>query len=302
MFWSRLHLKTTYLLKFKAAGRKVTFTSLLVALLVLSLTGGLLASRLFLPRVVRSPLAGATVSAGQAGSSSRPAAGDEVTPRLLFTALSASGARLESLHLEAWGRLNTSFSDAATISDLAQQALTGLGLDPGAGAGLTRQDTEKFHGTAWEGELQPGVKLFLSVQSLAGSGADGETYLLLDLTGAPQNGEGEMVSWQGQVRAAFQAWQVEPHLTYGLIGVIPGKLAAATRQQRARAVLAALGARKVEGVEDDELLSISAYSDRLPRGLAVAGREVNVNVALRFHATDGNTYLHLGSPLLGGEY
>ncbi|MGI9862792.1 YwmB family TATA-box binding protein [Moorella naiadis] len=302
MFWSRFHLKTTYLLKFKAAGRKVTFTSLLVALLVLSLAGGLLASHLFLPRVVRSPLAGATVSAGQAGSSGQPAAGDEVTPRLLFTALSASGARLESLHLEAWGRLNTSFSDAATISDLAQQALTGLGLDPGAGAGLTHQDTEKFHGTAWEGELQPGVKLFLSVQSLAGSGADGETYLLLDLTGAPQNGEGEMVSWQGQVRAAFQAWQVEPHLTYGLIGVIPGKLSAAARQQRARAVLAALGARKVEGVEDDELLSISAYSDRLPRGLAVAGREVNVNVALRFHATDGNTYLHLGSPLLGGEY
>ncbi|BCV23024.1 YwmB family TATA-box binding protein [Moorella sp. Hama-1] len=292
MFRWRFHLKYP----------QFTWPKLLLVILFLSLAGGLLASYLFLPRVVRSPLAGVTLPAGQAGSSGQPAAGDEVTPRLLFAALNASGARLESLHLEAWGRLNTSFTDAETVAGLAQQAVTGLGLDPGAGSGLKCQDTEKFHSSTWEGELQPGVKLFLSVQSLAGSGVDGETYLLLDLTGEPRNGEGEMVAWQGKVRAAFRPWQVDPHLTYGLIGVIPGKLTGAERQQRARAVLAALEARKVEGVEDDELLSISAYSNRLPRSLAVAGREVNVNVALRFHTTDGNTYLHLGSPLLGGEY
>ncbi|OIQ12224.1 YwmB family TATA-box binding protein [Neomoorella thermoacetica] len=288
MFRSRFH------------SNKVTLKTLLLTLLLLSLVTGLAVGHNFLPRAARKPLTAAAVSAAKKDPPVPAASGDDTTPRLLFAAFNASGARLESMHLEAWGRLNTSFSDAETVAGLARQAAGSLGLEPEAG--LHRQDTEKFHGASWEGELQPGVKLYLSVQSLAGAGDDGETYLLIELDGEPRHGEGETVAWQEKVRAAFRPWQVDPHLTYGLTGVIPGKLTRAEREQRAGAVLAALEAKKVEGVEDEELLSISAYSARLPRSLAVAGREVNVNVALRFHATDGNTYLHLGSPLLGGEY
>ncbi|MDN5325474.1 MAG: hypothetical protein PWP41_169 [Moorella sp. (in: firmicutes)] len=279
---------------------RVTFKTFLLTSLLLSLVAGLAAGYYFLPRAVRAPLTAAIVPAAKKDLPVPDAFGDDTTPRLLFAALNASGARLESMHLEAWGRLNTSFSDAETVAGLARQAAASLGLDPEAG--FHRQDTEKFHGASWEGELQPGVMLFLSVQSLAGAGDDGETYLLIDLEGEPRHGEGEMVAWREKVRVAFRPWQVDPHLTYGLIGVIPGKLTRAEREQRAGAVLSALEAKKVEGVEEDEFLSITAYSPRLPRSLNVAGREINVNVALRFHATDGNTYLHLGSPLLGGEY
>lgn len=273
---------------------------ILLTILLLSLLAGLGAGYYFLPQVALAPMTRSAVSSAKQGLPVPAASGDDATPHLLFAALSAGGARPESLHLEAWGRLNTSFSDAETVANLARQAASNLGPDPGAG--LRRQDTEKFHGASWEGELQPGVKIFLSVQSLAGAGNDGETYLLIDLEGEPRYGEGEMAAWREKVREAFRAWRVDPHLVYSLVGLIPGKLTRAEREQRAGAVLAALEAKKVEGVEEDELLSISAYSERLPRSLYVAGREVNVNVALRFHAAEGNTYLHLGSPLLGGEY
>ncbi|MBC7326134.1 MAG: YwmB family TATA-box binding protein, partial [Moorella sp. (in: Bacteria)] len=144
--------------------------------------------------------------------------------------------------------------------------------------------------------------LFFSLQSLAGDGGGGETYLLVNLESRLPGGAREVQAWEKRIRAAFRPWQVDPHLSYSLVGFIPGRLAAGERQQRARVVLDALEARQVEGVEDEEMYSVSAYSSLLPHHLEVAGRRINTNVALRYHATDDRTYLHLGFPLLGGEY
>ncbi|KYH33609.1 YwmB family TATA-box binding protein [Neomoorella mulderi] len=275
---------------------RFNFKIFLLIVLILSFAGGLALARHM------HPLAALTsrVAGNQAASTGQAVNRDDPVPHLLFNAFTASGARLETMGLEAWGSLNSTFMDGEAIHDLAGRVAAALGLE-GTG-GFTRQDDTSFHALYWEGELQPGVVLYFSLQSLAGAGEGGETYLLINLEGQPQQGEGEMLAWQERVREAFQPWQVEPHLIYSLTGVIPGKLTPAEREQRARAVLAALAAEKVEGVEEEDLLSISAYSPRLPRSLEVAGRPVNANVALRYHATDGNTYLHLGSPLLGGEY
>ncbi|QGP91757.1 TATA-box binding protein [Neomoorella glycerini] len=275
---------------------RFNFKIFLLIVLLLSFTGGLALARHLHPLAARTSRAASI----QAASTVQAVDRDDPVPHLLFNALTAGGARLETMGLEAWGSLNSTFMDGEAIQDLAGRAATALGLE--GITSFTRQDDAGFHALFWEGELQPGVVLYFSLQSLAGAGEGGETYLLINLEGQPKQGEGEMLAWQEKVREAFRPWQVEPHLIYNLTGVIPGKLTPAEREQRARAVLAALAAEKVEGVEDEELLSISAYTPRLPRSLEVAGRPVNANVALRYHATDDNTYLHLGSPLLGGEY
>ncbi|WP_406677246.1 YwmB family TATA-box binding protein [Moorella sp. ACPs] len=272
------------------------FKIVLLILFLVSFIGGLaLAGHLLLPGPRQ------LLASGKNATSIRQAVdGENQVPHLLFNAFIAGGARLDTMALEAWGSLNSTFMDSEALRDLAGRAATALGLE--GITNFTRQDDAGFHALYWQGELQPGVALFFSLQSLAGTGEGGETYLLINLEGRPREGEREILAWQERVKAAFRSWQVEPHLTYTLTGVIPGKLSPAEREQRARAVLDALKAEKVEGVEDGELLSISAYSPRLPRSLEVAGRPVNANVALRYHAADGNTYMYLGSPLLGGEY
>ncbi|GEA14315.1 hypothetical protein E308F_05570 [Moorella sp. E308F] len=272
------------------------FKTVLLILFLLSFTGGLaLARHLLLPGARELFAAGRNAT-----SISRAVDGKDQAPHLLFNAFIAGGARLDTMALEAWGSLNSTFMDSEALGEMAGRTAAALGLEEITS--FTRQDDAGFHALYWEGEMQPGVALFFSLQSLAGTGEGGETYLLINVEGRPRQGEGEMLAWQEMVKAAFRSWQVEPHFIYTLTGVIPGKLSPAEREQRARAVLDALKAEKVEGVEDEELLSISAYSPWLPRSLEVAGRPVNANVALRYHATDGNTYMHLGSPLLGGEY
>jgi len=272
------------------------FKFLLLAVLVLSFASGLVLAQHLFPRVTRLPLA----PDSQVTTNGQLDNGDDMVPGLLLAAINASGARLDSAFLEAWACLKPSFVEGEAVQELARQVAAALGVD--TTTGLINLDDENFHAVFWDGEMEPGVGLYFSVQSLLGTGEAGETYLLVNLEGSPQNGEAQILSWREKIRTAFLPWQVQPHLTYSLIGVIPGQLTPGERKQRAHAVLAALQAEEVEGVEDTEFLSISAYSSRLPGSLSVAGRPVNANVALRYHDTDGNTYIHLGSPLLGGEY
>ncbi|MDN5344926.1 MAG: hypothetical protein PWQ18_1039 [Clostridia bacterium] len=284
------------MLRFPFPTRSLNLKIILLMILGLSFAGGLGLARHLYPSPALAPLA----QLSRRISTSHPADQGDPVPHHLFNAFTASGARLATVRLEAWGSLNRTFLSGEALRELASRATAALGLAPDLG--FTSQDSAGFHALNWEGQLRPGEILYLSLQSLVGPEGSGESYLLINLEGTSVEGEGWMQAWQEKVRAAFRPWQVEPHLTYGLIGVIPGQLSPPERQQRVQAVLAALQAQRVEGVEDEGLISISAYSSLLPRRLEVAGRPVNVNVALRYHATDGNTYLYLGSPLLGGEY
>lgn len=272
---------------------------IILTVLLCGFTGGLvLGQRHLLPGTARLPLAPASDNPVTVGShlNSR----QKMVPGLLLAAINAGGARLDSVFLEAWACLKPAFVTGEAVQELALQAATALDAD--LSTGLTNLDDENFHAVFWDGETEQGTSLYLSVQSLRGTGEPGETYLLINMESSSSQGEEQILNWLAKIHSAFLPWQAQPYLTYSLVGVIPGRLTSGERQQRVEAILAALQAETIEGVEEAEFLSISAYSPRLPDSINVAGRPVNANVALRYHDADANTYIHLGYPLLGGEY
>jgi|GEM_PF-570578 len=223
-------------------------------------------------------------------------------PSLLAHALERAGAQGDSVRLEAWGVLNPAFVDIGELVKKAKEAAQDLKLK--ADLPWKEENQPGFRSVSWEGEVERGVVLFLSVQSLKDLSGRGETYLLLSWEGSiGEKGIAERVQeWQEQARKVFEGHQVEPRFTYMITGRIPGYLSLEERKKRAEAVLSAFKATKIEGLEEEELVSITAYSPLLPQKVEVAGRKANLNVALRFHTTDNTTYLYLGSPLLAGEY
>lgn len=223
-------------------------------------------------------------------------------PELLKKALEAAGARSESARLESWGRVNAIFVDLERVSGIAAEAAQILGLN----SRLTweKEQSANFRTCFWEGEVEPGTFLYLSVQSLKGPKEEGETYLLVSWESQTKEGDVTYLlsRWEQQAAKVFRQFQADHRLTYILTAQIPGYLSQEEQRRRAESILAALEATKVEGIEDEEMISLSAYTPLLPQHLEVIGRRVNLNVALRYHGTDNITYLHLGSPLLGGEY
>ncbi|MBE3580199.1 MAG: YwmB family TATA-box binding protein [Thermoanaerobacteraceae bacterium] len=231
-----------------------------------------------------------------------PAEGRSEVPDLLEGALEAAEAQSLGGGLESWGRIAGAWEDWEQVSRAAAQAARALGLTEDLSS--RREEGPVFRSCAWEGAVGADAVLYLAVQSLGETGDGGETYLLLQWKGGP--GEDGMAAtlkeWERQAVRAFAEFGVDPHLAYTATGQIPGRLSPEERRRRAAAVLQALQASPVEGVEDEEVLSLSAYSPLLLEQREAREGRVNLQVALRYHHGTGTTYLHIGSPRLGGEY
>ncbi|HBT48175.1 MAG TPA: hypothetical protein DEA73_09935 [Peptococcaceae bacterium] len=221
-------------------------------------------------------------------------------PELLEEAAAAAGAKCVAGEVEAWARIGVPGQDAEEVAAAAARAARALGLR--GELPWRREEGPGFRSCSWEGELEDGGILYLAVQGL-GEQEDGDTYLLFVWQGAP-DGAGmaaALKEWERRSAGAFAEFGARAHLAYAMTGEIPGRLLPEEGRRRAEAVLQALQADGREGLEDEESLSLTAYSPLLP---AVGeGREggANLQVALRYHGGTGMTYLHIGSPRLGGE-
>lgn len=67
-------------------------------------------------------------------------------------------------------------------------------------------------------------------------------------------------------------------------------------------ILKSTGADKVEGLQEKELVSVSAFSPSIGDYVRVNGKRINLNVAVRYNSYEGKTYIWLASPVITTEY
>jgi len=61
-------------------------------------------------------------------------------------------------------------------------------------------------------------------------------------------------------------------------------------------------AKKVEGITEENLISISAYSPRVKSSILVNEKRVNINLAMRYNSYEDKTYIWLATPVITTEY
>ena len=67
-------------------------------------------------------------------------------------------------------------------------------------------------------------------------------------------------------------------------------------------IFKAVEARKVEGMRDDNLISVSAYSPSFRDSVEINGNKVNLNFAVRYNSFENKTYIWLATPVITTEY
>jgi len=92
--------------------------------------------------------------------------------------------------------------------------------------------------------------------------------------------------------------QISVHLT----GQLPGKRTAEQMGRIARSALRTIGATEVEGLEGEELISLTAHTPLLENDLFVNGQRFNLNLAVRYDDFYEKTLLSAGFPLIHGSY
>jgi uncharacterized protein YejL (UPF0352 family) len=87
-----------------------------------------------------------------------------------------------------------------------------------------------------------------------------------------------------------------------ITGSIDGNLEDDELDTMYRTVFAEVGANKVEGIDDNGLVSVSAFSPSIGNAVKVNGKSVNLNVATRYNSYEGKTYIWLATPVITTEY
>ena len=101
---------------------------------------------------------------------------------------------------------------------------------------------------------------------------------------------------------AFDDRKVKPHVNMAVTGYYEGKLNESTMNRICANVFDSAGAYRVQGIKENNLISLSAYSPGIKNHIEVNGNKVNMNLAIRYNSYENRTYIWIGVPVLSADY
>lgn len=105
-----------------------------------------------------------------------------------------------------------------------------------------------------------------------------------------------------RITNALKHYDVEPEVNISITGCLKGNLPEKEVEELCNRVFDSINADKVEGINEDGLISVSAFSPSISDTIRVNGRRVNVNLASRYNSYEGKTYIWLATPVITTEY
>lgn len=229
---------------------------------------------------------------------------DEAAPaavEALGKALAVTGASPERLTVNAWCQLPQADLKDWQLTALAEQAMSRLGLTP---ADFDRfSSRSEGHRLVRAEGLTAGRQVTVSVQVLYPTWAERkkpEAYLVVNVETTTE--PAEIAAWRVRVKNAAGCGGGSPRISTCLVGWLDGKLDKDEWPERLHNAGRVLGATVIDSLIQPGFASVIAFSPALPDSLTVGGKQVNLNMAIRYSPYDNRTYVIVASPVIPGEY
>lgn len=127
-----------------------------------------------------------------------------------------------------------------------------------------------------------------------------ERYLIVDITG--DYDETGLLDLKHTVETFMKDRGFKFTYNLGLTGYIEGRLEMDELNNLLKKVFQGVSAKKIEGIRDNNLISISAYSPAVKNYISVDGNKINLNVAIRYNSYENSTYIWLATPVIAKGY
>ncbi|SHJ65800.1 YwmB family TATA-box binding protein [Paramaledivibacter caminithermalis] len=92
------------------------------------------------------------------------------------------------------------------------------------------------------------------------------------------------------------------NLNINLSGYYNGLVSNKELQENINKLLNIIGAKKVEGISEDKVISITGYTPNIKKHISYCGRKANINIASRYNSYENRTDILIGTPLIVLEY
>jgi homospermidine synthase len=128
----------------------------------------------------------------------------------------------------------------------------------------------------------------------------GESYVMMDVS--IDNDSKDLLAERQKLESYFTDKSVKPKISSCIIGIYDGKLTENEMRSKIADAMSSVKAKEVEGLSNENLNSISAFSGNINSFILSNNKKVNMQIAIRYSSYDDKTYIWIGSPLIHVEY
>lgn len=96
----------------------------------------------------------------------------------------------------------------------------------------------------------------------------------------------------------YRTYDIKTEFTYCIIGTFEAELNRDIVIKKIMKALSLTKGKKIEGLIEDDVISISAYSPDLDRTIYTGNKKMNLNIAMSYNEYEGKTYIYMGYPII----
>lgn len=216
---------------------------------------------------------------------------------ILLNCFNASRADFEESVLSGWTSIDVMFNEEE-LNNKIDFIINGLSLDKSK-TNKTIEIGENFNKGMLTGLKESGSYTMI-LESMLNNDGGLESYCMFrtSFVGDIKN----MMKEKQLIENLLKEIGLPVKLDAMITGSYKGKMSQKQINATVSKLLKVLGAIKIESIERDDFVSISAYCVDIGEYITAKGKKVNVQIALRYSSYDNRTYIWLGSPIIPFEY
>lgn len=212
--------------------------------------------------------------------------------------LVSTGAAVVEGEVQYYAALEDSYLEMAELEEILLQVSDLLGLQGGM---VQYSEGDTYRVLDVVGKTTQGTDTHIVVQSNPGeeNSFPPQAYLLItcrDTSLANINNVAD------RLNVIIQPLAPGGRLSYYLSGELPGRLSPQEMSNMADKALASIRGQVIEGIRQDDLVSLTAYTPLLEQYLAADGDRFNLNLAIRYDSHQDKTVLWAGYPIIHSSY
>lgn len=127
------------------------------------------------------------------------------------------------------------------------------------------------------------------------------TYLMLKIS-INKQGKNQINQYSHYLQKSLKALNIEPAITTSIKGIMKKKMDHNEQLAFLKAMIQNLGGKVTEGLNEDKVISLSGFTEKLTQYIISKDKKVNVQIASRYDSVNQQTVITIGNPIINMSY
>ncbi|WP_432406996.1 YwmB family TATA-box binding protein [Wukongibacter sp. M2B1] len=214
---------------------------------------------------------------------------------IVTTAYTESEAKLDYVNINSYVILQDKFLTIDKADKICNDISEKLEMKDTI---MTKDNSEDLCGIRLSGTIDTEINATIILQSSKFQGFK-ESSIVVDIIETRE--EYDLSKLCDKIREILKSYG-DVNLNINLVAYYDGVIENKNLKNTIDKALKKIDAKEIEGIENNDLISITGYTPRLDESISYCGKRANINMATRYSSYEDKTYILIGTPLIVIEY